>query len=428
MVINIIFFPLDFILKYIKYTILILLNPYFNIKFNKNELIMIEDVHNIYQPLIMMMMSKKIGKEHPYINFLMNEDNKYFDEYINKIRINKENLNIEDLAFASNIINCINNKYIYPLEQITNYKWITEQKIEIDEIMLKLQFLSKNTKFNVSVENDMGLIYGNIDAIDDDIIWKINVGDITQNNYLELATSCALMNINTGNVINLINGEGYIINLPEENKKLYMNILEFYMIRHSIYKDVLKQVLKYPKEFLDEYGKSDDENWNKDFIFAYQCIDLNYEMLDNLNEGAVELAYFTYNHISNTINTEDNSNILDINNDNNNNINDDNYNINDDNYNINDDNYNNNNYNYNDDNYNNNNYNYNYNNNDNNYNYNYNYNYNDGNYNYNNNDNNHDDNFSNDYDDNSIIENKFNYNNFYNLNNINTSTILINSL
>lgn len=166
-----------------------------------------EIVSNIYSVAIPFIKSVQLRKQSGILTTLSNigcyeSRANLKDIYIAKCKaiFMQDNLSYEDYAFLSNLYLCWMSGYVYPLNQIHNYKWFSKKKDKIEQCLENLSFLSKEDIFEEEVkytsyfENGFKFtIHGAIDCITKDTIYEFKcISEFNEEHILQLAIYSAI--------------------------------------------------------------------------------------------------------------------------------------------------------------------------------------------------------------------------------------------
>ena len=206
------------------------------IKFNNSY----EDISNIYEKTIILYFQYKINNYNltDFINYYNSIIKKNYRHKSIPYLKQKNELNIyQNIAYVSNIINCINSGYYHLLKQIDSYNWLDEKIIEKEysELILLIEkdFFKKNYSIDKIIFNS-NIIKSDI-YIEDSIIWEIKlISKIETKDFLSIALNIALYFFNnkkliSGRFLNLKTQELYSIDITETTCTYLINDLDKYI-------------------------------------------------------------------------------------------------------------------------------------------------------------------------------------------------------
>ena len=93
-----------------------------------------------------------------------------------------------ELLYIANEYCASKSGYIYKLNQINNYNWLTTENL--NKCIERMKFISKNAKYKVdiSMETSNDKIIGYVDCIDDNIIYEFKyVSELKEEHFIQLA-------------------------------------------------------------------------------------------------------------------------------------------------------------------------------------------------------------------------------------------------
>lgn len=161
----------------------------------------LEDLSGIIGNLIPMLIAHSWnGSTHPVMETTVPES---FKPYLDL-----KYPGIQGMAHLANVITCINSGYIYPLEQVRDYNWITQY--HIDQILDRVEFLSpEEAIWELPVSDPDNLCIGSVDLAYPDSFWELKVtSDLTLSHIHQLAAYIALYYVSYGKL-----QKGYLYNI-----------------------------------------------------------------------------------------------------------------------------------------------------------------------------------------------------------------------
>jgi hypothetical protein len=161
----------------------------------------------------------------------------------------------EQIAWLVNLHNCILDRYVHPMRQITKYDWFEKNLNSIFECVARLGFLNKEDLFeeHVSFETRAGpskvRVFGAIDCIQKTTAWEFKmVSELKEEHVIQTVLYASCLYLQTGKYLpfrlfNSRTGETRRIDILPQNAQLFLQRIVEHKLRSGDNRKSLPELL-----------------------------------------------------------------------------------------------------------------------------------------------------------------------------------------